>query len=164
MDHQVFAQLLGNYGEFIGSIAVLVTLVYLAIQIRQNTRAMESTRRHELARMDQDGLIAFAGHAAVLSKINSEQMPEWDSPAEQEEAYWLVVAGFRSWENTIWQHENGFFDTKEFTAMLEDIVNRARYPFYAEHWQRWRHTYSPNLRSVFDPIFERSSHSGELPA
>jgi len=37
MDHQAFAQLLGNYGEFIGAIAVVVTLFYLAVQIRQNT-------------------------------------------------------------------------------------------------------------------------------
>jgi hypothetical protein len=35
MDHLTFAQLLGSYGEFIGSIAILATLVYLAIQVRQ---------------------------------------------------------------------------------------------------------------------------------
>ena len=38
MDHQAFAQLLGNYGEFIGAIAVVVTLVYLAVQIRQSNK------------------------------------------------------------------------------------------------------------------------------
>ena len=35
MDHQAFAQLLGNYGEFFGSIAVFATLAYLAVQVRQ---------------------------------------------------------------------------------------------------------------------------------
>ena len=42
MDHQIFAQLLGNYGEFVGAIAVVVTLVYLAVQIRQNTNNMQA--------------------------------------------------------------------------------------------------------------------------
>jgi len=37
MDHQAFAQLLGNYGEFLGAVAVVVTLVYLSVQIRANT-------------------------------------------------------------------------------------------------------------------------------
>jgi len=41
MDQQAFAQLLGNYGEFVGAIAVVVTLAYLAAQIRQNTKAIE---------------------------------------------------------------------------------------------------------------------------
>jgi hypothetical protein len=52
MDHQAFAQLLGNYGEFVGAIAVVATLVYLAVQVRQskesmdaNTRALEEDRK-----------------------------------------------------------------------------------------------------------------------
>ncbi len=34
MDHQVFAEMLGNYGEFLGAIAVVVTPGYLALQVR----------------------------------------------------------------------------------------------------------------------------------
>ena len=41
MDHQAFAQLLGNYGELFGAIAVVATLFYLARQIRQNSSQME---------------------------------------------------------------------------------------------------------------------------
>ncbi len=43
MDHLTFAQLLGNYGEFIGSIAVLTTLAYLATQVR-NSNKYEAAR------------------------------------------------------------------------------------------------------------------------
>ena len=66
MDHQIFAQLLGNYGEFVGAIAVVVTLVYLARQIRQNTDATRATldcairsdfnRLHELVMSNPDAL------------------------------------------------------------------------------------------------------------
>jgi hypothetical protein len=42
MDLQATAQLLGNFGEFFGAIAVVVTLVYLAGQLRQNTNALRS--------------------------------------------------------------------------------------------------------------------------
>ena len=52
MDHQTFAELLGNYGEFLGAIAVVGTLVYLALQVRQskealdqNTRALDENRK-----------------------------------------------------------------------------------------------------------------------
>ena len=57
MDHQAFAQLLGNYGEFVGAIAVVATLVYLAVQVRHgkeateaNTRSMDESRKVELVR------------------------------------------------------------------------------------------------------------------
>ena len=46
MEHQVFAELLGNYGEFLGAIAVVVTLAYLATQIRQNTIAQRTNSQH----------------------------------------------------------------------------------------------------------------------
>lgn len=58
MDHQAFAQLLGNYGEFVGAIAVVVTLAYLAVQIRQNS--------HLLARAN--------AHADATSIYESQQM------------------------------------------------------------------------------------------
>ena len=61
MDHQAFAQLLGNYGEFIGAIAVVVTLFYLAVQVRQskqateaNTRSMDESRKVSLAHAYQE--------------------------------------------------------------------------------------------------------------
>ena len=38
MDHQEIAQLLGNYGEFFGSIVLIATLIYLSVQIRQHTK------------------------------------------------------------------------------------------------------------------------------
>ena len=42
MDHQAFAQLLGNYGEFFGAVAVVATLIYLSTRIRQSNKIARS--------------------------------------------------------------------------------------------------------------------------
>ena len=42
MDHQAIAQLLGNYGEFVGAIAVVATLLYLTKQVKQSNTAAET--------------------------------------------------------------------------------------------------------------------------
>jgi len=39
---------LGNLGEFISGLAVVVTLVYLAVQIRHNTRAVRSSMHQDM--------------------------------------------------------------------------------------------------------------------
>ena len=39
---------LGNAGDFIGGIAVVITLVYLAIQVRQNTSALKAASWQEV--------------------------------------------------------------------------------------------------------------------
>jgi len=60
---------LGNLGDFIGGIAVIVTLIYLATQIRQNTTAVRTASRQEVASgmravyrlsMDSDAARAYA--------------------------------------------------------------------------------------------------------
>ena len=66
---------LGNLGDFIGGIAIIATLIYLATQIRQNTTSVRAANRLEIAsgwrahnrqmldpavnRAYQDGLRAF---------------------------------------------------------------------------------------------------------
>ena len=37
------AQLLGNFGEFVGAIAIVITLIYLAVQLRQNTASVRAS-------------------------------------------------------------------------------------------------------------------------
>ena len=39
---------LGNIGEFVGAMAVVFSLIYLAIQIRQNTAAVRTASRQDI--------------------------------------------------------------------------------------------------------------------
>ena len=66
---------LGAIGEFVGSIAVLATLIYLATQIRQNTRSMEENKKFAMAQAYQartDMWIQVTGLAdqEVLSRVS----------------------------------------------------------------------------------------------
>jgi hypothetical protein len=47
MDHQTFAQLLGNYGEFFGAIGLIFSLIFVGTEIRQsrNLAVVEGVER-----------------------------------------------------------------------------------------------------------------------
>jgi hypothetical protein len=47
---------LGNMGHFIGGIAVVITLVYLALQIRHNTAAVEAASRQDVTAGFESGI------------------------------------------------------------------------------------------------------------
>ena len=67
MDHQAFAQLLGNYGEFVGAITVVATLIFVGIQVRQSRLAMsENNRLSELASLDESRR-AFSAWRCMLA-------------------------------------------------------------------------------------------------
>ena len=76
MDHLTFAQLLGNYGEFFGSIAVVATLVYLARQVREssklsrmqlNTSGLESFARFRQMQNENVEVVAKMENGTELS-------------------------------------------------------------------------------------------------
>lgn len=52
---------LGALGEILGAIAVIVTLIYLAVQIKQNTRSMTENRQLALAQTYQMRADALQG-------------------------------------------------------------------------------------------------------
>ncbi len=74
MDHQEFAQLLGNYGEFVGAFAVVATLVYLAVQIRRDRQATTANTRQLRAASARELYLAAATSdklAPIFDKLNS---------------------------------------------------------------------------------------------
>ena len=144
---------IGAVGEVVGAVAVVATLGYLAVQIRQNTKMMKSSMRQQLARASQDGLIQFAEHAGILSKIFVEKDTAWSSPAEAMEAELLVTAFFRNWENHAWQHRQGLVDTEEWNGIVEDIRFRATFPYIVEQWHQTRTRFSRTLQETLDPVF-----------
>ena len=86
MDHQGFAQLLGNYGEFLGSIAVLITLVYLATQVRNSNRYeaakhidvhMDRIRERFLLLAQNEDLARIDRIAAQGGSLNEDEKSRW---------------------------------------------------------------------------------------
>jgi hypothetical protein len=83
---------LGSSGEFAGSIAVLITLVYLAIQVRQNTR-------HVQAQMGHDGWVSVADYElAQMGDAAAEALAKayLDPNALTDKDLKIVDAHFRS--------------------------------------------------------------------
>ncbi|KPK34630.1 MAG: hypothetical protein AMJ65_18070 [Phycisphaerae bacterium SG8_4] len=76
MDLMSTAQLLGNFGEFVGAIAVVVTLAYLAVQVRQsretfgaNTRALDEAQKQ--ARVNALRELAFNWNGIIRDAMGS---------------------------------------------------------------------------------------------
>ena len=67
MDLMQTAQLLGNFGEFFGAIAVVATLFYLSVQIRQNSRATQMSNSHELNEATRAWWAKLSDHNGLAS-------------------------------------------------------------------------------------------------
>ncbi len=131
---------LGALGEFVGAIGVIATLVYLAAQIRQNTRAMEEGRRLALAQtyqMRADALQSMLVQAAnsehvgpILVKLTSHGYPEdigaLDQLSSEERGRFRQwqIAQQTHWDNLFFQYQQGFLDKEYYQDAFRERVKR----------------------------------------
>ncbi len=131
---------LGALGEFLGSIAVLATLVYLSVQIRQNTRSMDEGKKLALAQtyqMRSDALQMMLVHAAdsehigpIITKLTGAGYPEDIGALEdlsQEDRgrfrQWQI-AQQTHWDNMFFQYQQGFIDDEYYRDSFRERVRR----------------------------------------
>jgi hypothetical protein len=131
---------LGGLGEFLGAMAVIATLAYLAVQVRQNTRAMEDGRRLALAQtyqMRADALQSMLVSAAdsehiapIIMKLTGLGYPESVEaldelePAERGRFRLWQIAQQTHWDNMLYQYQQGFLDPEYYDDAFKVRVRR----------------------------------------
>ena len=131
---------LGALGEFVGAIAVVVTLIYLAVQIRQNTRVMEENERLALAQtyqMRADALQNMLVHAAdsqyigpIIAKLTTAGYPEQITSLSELDEVELgrfrqrQIAQQTHWDNMYYQYQQGYLDEEYYQGSLRVRVRR----------------------------------------
>ena len=175
MDHQAFAQLLGNYGEFIGAIAVVVTLVYLAAQVRQgkvateaNTHALEANRRLALAQTYQaraevlDARLTQLANSGELAPFLFSAMSgetEIDTLSDEQSARLRLYSfGLMNWfDNMYYQYQQGFLEEEFYQSSFKNGV-KLNGPL----WIKWnqlagmRQPFQTEVRAILET--EQISH------
>jgi hypothetical protein len=105
-------QLLANLGDAIGGLGVVVSLLYLAIQIRQNTKAVRSSSYHQAAEQTWNYCLAVAQDES-LAEILARRMAGGDlTPAEQMRANISDQALIYGFENMLRLQEQGLVDSE----------------------------------------------------
>ena len=117
-------QMLGSLGEFVGAIAVVATLVYLAIQVRHSREAMEANTKsleesRQLATVEAQRGWTEMFHEHLIAARESDYMPAimvkrreegFDALTleEQQRLRWNSLASITRAEMLLTQYQQGF--------------------------------------------------------
>ena len=123
MDHVTLAQLLGNYGEFVGAIAVVASFGYLGFQIRGNTKSNYVSRlisvQSEIARV-HERVVADEGFAALVAKSGDVASTEL-SKADHERLQAWATQFLCVYSSVDQAHEAGQLDTRTYQVYCKDF-------------------------------------------
>ncbi len=109
---------LGSLGEFIGSIAVLVTLIYVALQIRYNTHATRAASHHAIT----DALMRTDMHVCDTMYYQAQVGAGDDGLWQAEQRYLGTILTSRGGGQ--WLHENSLSISAGFGSAIKEIVQR----------------------------------------
>ena len=150
---------LGNIGDFLGGIGVVVTLVYLAAQIRQNTAQLRSNAEGaRVAALDettrslglwQDGIVSRRDVAA-LWECGLAGDRELDS-TDQLRFEYLAARAIQIWQAT-YRRSMRTKDDEHWGALHPYIRMFLRQPGFLDVWRRSRSAYVPDFADAIDRV------------
>lgn len=134
---------LAAVGEFISAIAVLISLIYLALQIRQNTQTVRANTHHA-GSTAWAGLTAQIASDAELSELyhQGRVSPDALSPEQTRRFELLMDSVLAQIENFFIQHRLGILPQSNQDRFAEILRAQFRSEGARRYWKRRRTLYT----------------------
>ena len=139
---------LGNIGEFVGAIAVVITLGYLAFQIRQNTRtARSATHQAWVSAAAQINLVVLQNRDIARVWRSGSEDPGQLDPEELLQFNAYVLQMFRAFEALYLMFLNGAVDATYWNSQVQSCRAVMTPSGVQSWWARYSETFlDPRFR------------------
>ena len=144
---------LGNIGDFLGGVGVVVTLLYLAVQIRQNTWSSrsESYQAAVSSVSDQTFNLWVNPESARLVQVGMFDL-EALSPFERNQFTGIMSAMIRTLENIHYQYISGAIDQSLWLGWEWRIATTFSTPGVQTWWSNQKKSYSEEFQALIDNL------------
>ena len=158
-------QELGSLGEFIAAIATIVTLIYLALQIRQNTRTTKDQITHSLVMANSEATFEVAkdGEMADLLLRGIYERPKLTATEQLR-----FNCFFFSYYNQVeWAYEQflaGKLDARSWEKIASEIPAFIGSPGVQEWWSEDKIRFSPMFVEYVERALKEAEKTSNIPS
>ncbi|HEY5624823.1 MAG TPA: hypothetical protein VIV14_13765 [Gammaproteobacteria bacterium] len=121
-----------NIAELIGLAIVVVTIVFLALQIQQNTKALKAAAIQETLRAELDVAALLIANAETWDKILTAA--EFEEGVELRQAIFLYNVFMIDTENRYHQFHSGYLTSQSWDARRNTLPRVVALPVF----KQWR--------------------------
>lgn len=152
-------------GQVVGAVAVVISLVYLAAQIRDNTRSTRSATRQSIVDSIVSVNLAMAQSDAIARALRSNLDGRPLAPHEALQQLAHCYACMRTWENVHFQYRSGMLSDEDWSGFRQNVKALMQVPAFRDFWEREREVFSQAFRREVtavlreipaSPVLERS--------
>jgi hypothetical protein len=141
--------------EWVGVVVVVVSLVYVAAQIRQNTLTVRSATELEGSRQWSE-FHARIAHSPDMADIWDKGLtnPVNLSPSEKRKFIWFVAEYFALAEGLFRQRELGFLGDESWATHEKALAGLLGNPLLRSWWNSGVSPASPEFREAIEKAIE----------
>ncbi len=137
--------------QIVGVVLVLASLVFVGLQMRQNTKAVRASTSQAHAASYQD-LVGRVYESAELTEIWTKGFTTPEALSDNERMRFLLImaATFRFWDATFNQYRDGQLPEAHWKSMERMILDGGLTPGVKMFWELRKSTLSPEFRAWYD--------------
>lgn len=142
---------LGSISELVGAAGVIASLIYVGLQVRQNTRSMRAATYDSLVRSNGDWLAPVIQDAELAANFELA-VSDWSGveEAQRPRVMYLLTQLFRHWENAFFQQQQGTLAPSLWATWRVIILSYFHQPGIQDWWQLRRNAYSTEFREFLE--------------
>jgi len=149
---------IGAVAELLGALGVIASLLYLAVQIRENSRVVQASASQAVADSAQARLLAVAQSPSLASTLAKlAERPAELSPAELLQANYLRTASFKGFENQFFQFRRGLLAEDIWKGYEFFLVANLLAPDVRDWWKRSKAGFDPAFRDHVEALLTEPS-------
>jgi len=148
---------IGALAELVGALGVILSLVYLAFQIRQNTNAMRGAA-HESHISRVTNVTLGIGTNPQASELIARGSRDFGSLSHTERAQYRHPMGalLIGAEATLYQFKRGNLEEEIWERSRATFQSVVPFPGFHDYWVNARDNFTPGFQAVVDAEIERS--------
>lgn len=139
---------LGNIGDFLGGIAVIATLIYLALQVRHNTVSVEAATVQSGSQAFAEILDSFMKDPELM-RLYLAGCQDFNGLAFEEKQRYAAIMGsvLHRFEGLIELSDRGLLPEQSWDGAVNRVRGAFQLPGTQDWWQKGQHVFNPRLRS-----------------
>lgn len=141
--------------EIIGGIAIVLSLLFVGIQINQNSESTQAQTRDSLSEKQIELYLQLGLNARAMEIYTRGRagLIEYDFNDPEYNAWqFMALSNLRVWENEWYQYEKGLFEEDEYSGRKNLLSGMLSGPGYSQIWESQKQSFSPGFRSFVDSL------------
>lgn len=149
---------IGAIGEILGAAAVFASLVYLAVQTKQNTRALKSAAFHQIRSSFSEVSLAVVQDPSLVSLLNRVREDDPDLTTEDAARFTYFLTTFlRRGESAYFQSSQGALEYESWLGIKWTTLLLLDNRYGQQFWDTESNRFTTEFVKVLNEAMNESS-------